>query len=139
MTIGAGTISALGGGQVIRVQKVHQHPEFNPETFDNDISILELDEDLIFNQNVNKLDLPTQDQSIADGAFANVTGWGRVYEGGNYPAVLLSSIVTTVNQEECRDVLGGAVTDNMLCASNLNNGQGTCQVYNEFKQFNLVK
>ena len=46
---------------VIRVKKVHQHPNYNSSTNDRDFSLLELSEDLVFSRPVKPACLPEDD------------------------------------------------------------------------------
>ncbi|XP_010725409.1 kallikrein-13-like, partial [Meleagris gallopavo] len=45
----------------------------------------------------------------------------------SYPDVLQCTTVTIFSTEECRSFYPKSITDNMLCAGNLQGGRDTCQ------------
>ena len=52
-------------------------------------------------------------------------GWGAMVEGGGLTQVLRKASGETVDNEECRRVMGTSVTENMICAGDT--GVDTCQ------------
>merc|ERR1712178_329289 len=71
-----------------RVAEIKNHPQWNPRTLENDISIIKLAEDIEFNQAVQPICLPQSDWIYVDGGNFLVTGWGRTTGGGSSPDVL---------------------------------------------------
>lgn len=126
-------ISVSTGRQVIRVRNIYQHPEFDPVSFDSDISILELKRDLIFNQEVNKLSLPAVGASTLLDMFASVTSFGSIYEERNYAAVSLATHVNIVSKENCREAYHEEITDNMICACTSGDEMDILQVYRKYE------
>ena len=57
-----------------RVTKAIVHPNYDPESRDNDIALLRLSKKVIFNANIQPICLPTVD--TADGTVCIATGWG---------------------------------------------------------------
>ena len=54
-------------------------------------------------------------------------GWGAQVQGGGLAETLVTATVTTVSNDECRNVMGaGRISDNMICAGRP--GVDTCQV-----------
>ena len=56
------------GAIVLKVKKIHQHPDYNSITQDRDFSLLELSEDLVFSKPVRPACLPEDDNKDYIGA-----------------------------------------------------------------------
>ncbi|KAI4459633.1 polyserase-related [Holotrichia oblita] len=128
--IRAGSSFHNSGGQVIAVSTITIHPNYNPSTADNDISIIFLASALTFGSGVTIISLPTQNQYVAEGTRAIVTGWGDLQEDGPAPIQLQVVGVPIVSNARCAalySALGWGVTDNMLCAGYDEGGRDACQ------------
>ena len=67
--------------QVIKVKTVHQHPKYNTRTFDNDISVLELSQELTMGGNVDPVCLPFKfTKKDFSGTEIIASGWGTTEE-----------------------------------------------------------
>ncbi|XP_011497565.1 PREDICTED: chymotrypsin-2-like [Ceratosolen solmsi marchali] len=83
------------------VQEMYLHPEFEGLTIGsqpehNDIAVLAVRGFIIFNQQINKIDLPTQD--ITRGSSVILCGWGATsYPPTQFSNVLQKAKVTVVN------------------------------------------
>ena len=62
-------------GQDIFVKEIIRHPDFNNQTYDNNISILKLATPLQFNSHVKPACLPDEGQTAKKGF---VSGWGSI-------------------------------------------------------------
>merc|ERR1719481_587069 len=62
-----------------------EHPLYNQNTQDNDFAIITLSESIKFTDNIRPVCLPSLSTQTGK---AVVTGWGRVFDGGNYPRQL---------------------------------------------------
>ena len=62
------------------VKRVIVHRDYNAQTFENDIAILELESPIEYQQHIVPICLPT-DQDKFVGRSAYVTGWGRLKYG----------------------------------------------------------
>lgn len=125
-TIRAGSLNYATGGQLIPVQSVAQHADYNNQTLTNDISILKLAAELNMRlSGVRAIKLPDQDAAIRDGSAALVAGWGYTSEnGGNISSVLRLVTVLLVNQKKCNESNSGAIDDGMVCAAR--SGRDSC-------------
>ena len=55
---------------------------YNPETHENDIALVQLDKEVTFNRYIHTVCLPEANQAISTGSTAYVTGWGsQSYSG----------------------------------------------------------
>lgn len=130
-SIRAGATFHNSGGQVIAASAITDHPNFNPNTLENDISIIFLASALTFGSGVAVIPLPAQSQYIAEGTRAVVSGWGALTEGGSSPLQLQAVGVPVVSNERCNAAyaaLGWGVTESMLCAGYDEGGRDACQV-----------
>ncbi|KFM63810.1 Serine proteinase stubble, partial [Stegodyphus mimosarum] len=59
-----------------RVKRMIVHRHYNPQNFDNDIALLELDPPVIFRPHIAPICLPAADEDFT-GKTAYVTGWGK--------------------------------------------------------------
>jgi len=111
---------------VINVLRVVDHPKFNDRTLNNDFSLVQLARAVDFTSlpNVFPACWPTQ-SAVAEGAWAIVSGWGLTSVGGSTSSILKKANLTIVSKADCNDAYRGAITDNMLCANETN--QGSCQ------------
>ena len=58
-TVRFGSVSLSSGGVTRSVQNAFVHPDFHSETYAHDICILQLDDDIVYNENMNPICLET--------------------------------------------------------------------------------
>ncbi|KAK4326511.1 hypothetical protein Pmani_002976 [Petrolisthes manimaculis] len=111
--------------QSISSSKIVVHPEYDPNTFENDIAIIHLSDTLKFDDSVQPICLAREDRQY-EGKKAIVTGWGTTREGGDI-SIKLQEVELTVNTNaECRSSYGvSSIADSMVCASE--SGKDSCQ------------
>ena len=80
--------------QIVKVDNIIIHPDFDPETLYNDVCILKLAPSLNLNRIVKRIALPSDEQEF-DGT-ATVSGWGTLREGGESPDVLYALYILSV-------------------------------------------
>lgn len=64
------------GGTVYKVKRIIQHEKFDPRTMDFDFSLLELTEEIEFNENARAIALANEQDEIEVDTICLVTGWG---------------------------------------------------------------
>ncbi|MBN3288650.1 CTR2 protein, partial [Polyodon spathula] len=84
--------------QIMKVAKVITHPEWNPYTINNDISLVKLTAPVTFNARVAPVCLPSASDDFPGGSLCVTTGWG----------------LTRYN--ECSSYWGDNISDVMICA-----------------------
>ncbi|KAJ8932944.1 hypothetical protein NQ314_014323 [Rhamnusium bicolor] len=130
LSIRAGSSILQSGGQLVNVTKIYQHPSFNPDTIDYDISLLELAESIILTKSASVISLVDANIKIAPGTETIITGWGKEHESDNFiPNQLQVVEVPLVSNEICAEMYGGwGITDRMICAGYVGEGgKDACQ------------
>ncbi|XP_072305550.1 suppressor of tumorigenicity 14 protein homolog isoform X2 [Eucyclogobius newberryi] len=110
-----------------RVKRILAHTEYDPFTFDNDVALMELDNDVVLSQYVWPICLPAKTHRFAPGTEAWITGWGATREGGSTSQTLQKALVRVVNSTVCKDLTDSSVTERMMCAGVLQGGIDACQ------------
>ncbi|KAM4610158.1 suppressor of tumorigenicity 14 protein homolog [Polymixia lowei] len=109
------------------VKQIIPHPGYKPQTYENDLALMELDTPVTLNQNIWPICLPTATHDFPAGKAAWITGWGATREGGFAAAILQKAEVRIINQTVCAGLMEGQITDRMLCAGVLKGGVDACQ------------
>lgn len=102
------------------------HPEYNSNTLDNDIMLLQLNSTSILYKPVILHSGSNVD--LSPGYTLRVIGWGRTYEEGPVSQHLLQADVDVVSNTDCSTnyaSTGDIITGNMLCARG--EGRDACQ------------
>ena len=108
-----GTLSLDGSGKRYKVRKIIVHPKWDDFTFDYDIAIWCLEEEV---PNAPKLYIASHDVPV--GTMMRVSGWGALSETGPAPVSLRQVQVPKASRDNCNDAnsYNGDVTRRMLCA-----------------------
>lgn len=108
---------------VTKIADVYFHPQFDANTFDNDIALLLLADRVKFSDYIRPACLGDsetieREQFNSEGVrLGKVTGWGQLAENVNtLPRYLQEIELPIVNQEVCRNATVHKVTENMFCA-----------------------
>lgn len=109
-----------------RVKRITAHPKYDPFTYDNDVALMELDQELTLNQYVWPICLPAPTHRFTPGQEAWITGWGATREGGPGSLTLQKAPVRLINSTVCKSLIN-ELTKNMLCAGVLQGGIDACQ------------
>ena len=119
------------GGQDFKIAEVIVNPGYSSWTLDNDIGLLRINGQFTLGgQDIDKIDLPAQGESIPAGSIVTVTGWGATSEGGSLPSTLQTLDVPVVANDVCQTKYSGFndITDQMFCAGIDAGGKDSCQV-----------
>ena len=108
----------------VDVAEIINHPNYNPQTTDNDYAILRLANPVTFTNEVSPACLPADLSNTFAGVLATVTGWGTLSSGGSQPTVLQEVDVTVTTNAVCNNAYG-SITANMICAAD--SGKDSCQ------------
>ena len=108
------------------VKTIKQHPSYNRMTLANDISVLELAEEvpLDTHPNIKPACLPSAGATFPGEAI--VSGWGTV-ASGSYLTSYLNEVGVTVFPDGDCGAMNGEMTDDMLCAGLKEGGKDACQ------------
>lgn len=122
ITIRVATETIETSGEVFSVKRVKTHPLFNPFIYNNDFAIIELTSKINLKLGVKEIiEIPAQDDPIADGTLTLVSGWGDTKKAGESSDVLRGVIIPTVNQNKCKQSYN-ILTNQMVCAGDFDNG-----------------
>ncbi|KAI4542885.1 hypothetical protein MG293_007011 [Ovis ammon polii] len=125
-TFGTSTTSPQ---QRVAVRSILIHDNYNPETHENDIALVQLDKEVTFNRYIHTVCLPEANQAISPGSTAYVTGWGSQSYSGSTVTNLQQARVNIISNYLCNAPAGynGAVLPGMLCAGVPEGGVDACQ------------
>lgn len=104
-------------GTIIEVSMFLRHPEFDAESFTNDISLMLLAQPLRFSSRALSICLPTQPMDLVDQEVI-IAGWGYEVLDGKISKQLRYTNVKVVPSSRCRSVFssGTFVKKLMICA-----------------------
>ncbi|KAG8006569.1 Transmembrane protease serine 9, partial [Nibea albiflora] len=112
------------------VTQIINHPDYNPDTSDNDISLLKLSSPVTFTNYILPVCLAASGSTFNAGTNSWVTGWGNIGSGVALPSPqnLMEVEVPIVGNRQCNCDYGvGTITDNMICAGLRAGGKDSCQ------------
>ncbi|XP_055848612.1 trypsin-2 [Episyrphus balteatus] len=118
-SIRAGTHKRTSGGTIMNVKEILIHPQYNPETMNYDVSLLQT-QNTLRGDFITPIVLPDATQPILPNVPAVVSGWGHTSSADEtLPEELKYAQVYTLDQQECANMLKdyGVITNAMFCAS----------------------
>ncbi|XP_013390346.1 bone morphogenetic protein 1 [Lingula anatina] len=110
--------------EVVQVQTLIPHENYDDATTDNDITLFKLAKPVTLSDRVHPVCLPTT--MVSDNTVCYVSGWGAVQGTGN-SGVLKQAAVPIVNRQTCNSWYYGDITGNMICAGYEAGGHDACQ------------
>ena len=87
------------------VRRMIVHREYNPETFDNDIALLELDTPFEVKPHVVPICLPQTDYDLV-GEFAHVAGFGKLSYGKCNASTTSTVVMGSSEHQKCFGKIG---------------------------------
>ncbi|KAJ9579988.1 hypothetical protein L9F63_004371, partial [Diploptera punctata] len=111
-----------------RVKDVIIHRKYDDTSFNNDIALVRLDNEVKIEGLLRPVCLPTLGKSYS-GTQGVVTGWGVTVQNGAPSDVLNEVTVPIMGNSECRKSAYGEkkITDNMMCAGYPEGKKDSCQ------------
>ncbi|KAG8433548.1 hypothetical protein GDO86_017737 [Hymenochirus boettgeri] len=111
------------------------HPNYDPNTLTNDISLLQLDGNVGFTDFIFPVCLPSNTVTFPNGLGCWVTGWGTISPGVGlpYPQTLQEVQVPLMDGSKCIGYYNTPsnkailTTDLQICAGYINGGKDSCQ------------
>ncbi|WP_454061070.1 DVUA0089 family protein [Candidatus Nitrospira salsa] len=113
------------GGEVHDIVQVINHADYNSDTSDSDIALIKLDSP----SSQTPISLVSSNSNLeTPGNPFTVVGWGLLEEGGMASDRLMEVTLPVVSNQSCQSMYDGtgvSITENMLCAAELN--KDSCQ------------
>ncbi|XP_053561881.1 transmembrane protease serine 2 [Bombina bombina] len=126
----AGTLTSQNfGSNYVRVNKIISHKDYDADTKNNDIALMQLSSDLTFSPTIGPVCLPNAGMPWAAGQTCWISGWGATFEGGSSSSTLRAASVPLISPTTCNrpSVYNGAITSAMICAGFIEGGVDSCQ------------
>eukprot|EP00092_Neocalanus_flemingeri_P081219 GFUD01101393.1.p1 GENE.GFUD01101393.1~~GFUD01101393.1.p1 ORF type:complete len:287 (+),score=53.39 GFUD01101393.1:1-861(+) len=99
LSVVLGHSDAANGPEVFNVSKVNIHPEFDLETFSNNLAVVELSKEVKLSDSVLPICLP--DSTVQQGLYTEA-GWAT-FEAGD--STIVSRDVEAIDKNECQELL----------------------------------
>ncbi|CAL8363320.1 unnamed protein product [Merluccius merluccius] len=117
------------GEQVIKVEKLFLHPHFHSHTFDSDLALIYLAQQVVLGPIALPVCLPTPELASylhEEGNSGTVTGWGAMQYLRHSSRFLRRVVLPLVTHEDCMSSTEHLITDNMFCAGYLEASMDAC-------------
>jgi trypsin len=113
-------------GERMKVKQVIVHENWNSETMENDVALLELEGSATQGKSI---ELVSASYAIDPGTKLRVTGWGALSEGGRGSEILMGADIPAVSTEVCKaaESYGSRIKAGMICAGLRGGGLDSCQ------------
>jgi len=115
-------------GQLVQSEKLVVPANFRSDCKTHDIGLILLAKDLVFNQDVQSINLATPELDVSAARGCNISGWGET-ENGKVSKGLRWARVRVVQETECLEVLksGFKLTPTRFCAGVWKGGVSGCE------------
>ena len=121
----AGVTNRKIGGAWIAVDRVFLHDKYDPATNENDLALVKLK----LRPTGQSIPLARPEQQLRPCDLLEVTGWGRMTEGGTTSERLQKAMVPYVDNATCneRSAYDGRILPGMMCAGLRDGGVDSCE------------
>ncbi|XP_062923498.1 chymotrypsin B-like [Mobula hypostoma] len=103
--------------QFIPVARAITHPLWNPNTIENDISLVKLSSPVSFDAEISPVCLASAYKTFSPGKQCVTTGWGLTrYNAFFTPCTLQQTALPLLSNPECEQFWGNKIDDTMICA-----------------------
>jgi len=108
----------------ISIDKIINHPDWDPFTLDTDIAIVKLAENVTFTSDIHPVCLPDEYEGLDIEEVLNdkepvVVGWGATFTYGGAETTLRQATVPVVTKKQCKAAYNGVnvnIGDTKICA-----------------------
>lgn len=116
--------------QKIGVEQSWTHPHYDSNNYNGDIALLYLSSDVVFNEYVLPICLPSPNLAALlseEGTVGMVSGWGATHVRGSTLRFLMKVRLPIVNMDTCQQATDRIITDNMFCAGYATEAADACK------------
>ena len=120
--------------QRLKITNVVTHPDYNGDTFANDIAVIKVENSFNCKKRVlYPACLPSKhDLSYEGWEATTVSGWGRTSEDGETSKTLKKAKIPVVSNQVCKETMkkqkeAPPVTSGMMCGGHASGGTDSCQ------------
>ncbi|KAL1771115.1 serine protease 56 isoform X2 [Sigmodon hispidus] len=112
----------------VQVNRILPHPKFDPQTFHNDLALVQLWTPVSPEGPARPVCLPQGSREPPAGTPCAIAGWGALFEDGPESEAVREARVPLLSADTCQKALGpGLRPSTMLCAGYLAGGIDSCQ------------
>ncbi|XP_036028657.1 serine protease 56 [Onychomys torridus] len=112
----------------VQVNRILPHPKFDPQTFHNDLALVQLWTPVSPEGPARPVCLPQGSREPPPGTPCAIAGWGALFEDGPESEAVREARVPLLSADTCQKALGpGLRPSTMLCAGYLAGGIDSCQ------------
>nr|CAD7577797.1 unnamed protein product [Timema californicum] len=155
LVVRAGSTNRYSGGSTHQVAQIIEHSGYGVgSTYNNDVAVFRVSTPFVFSNNVQPVNLASNNLNLAGGTYTKVAGWGALavrragsrlailprgatsirslsdlfQSGGSSPDTLMEVSLPVVTNTQCAQIYGSSsITTSMLCAGYLAGGKDSCQ------------
>uniref|UniRef100_A0A182PTT3 Peptidase S1 domain-containing protein n=1 Tax=Anopheles epiroticus TaxID=199890 RepID=A0A182PTT3_9DIPT len=126
VTVRAGVLVVDQNAPILAVNRIFPHPQYNPWTFENDIAVLRLTNNIVFPQVAlpNMAPAELNHRIVRDGSICQVLGWNWQQAAQNVPLQMLN--VLYAPRTTCNSQHQGMLRDSMACTELNAAAHGVC-------------
>nr|BAB60718.1 proacrosin [Halocynthia roretzi] len=116
------------GEMTFEVKDIIIHEQYNRQTFDNDIMLIEILGSITYGPTVQPACIPGANDAVADGTKCLISGWGDTQDHvhNRWPDKLQKAQVEVFARAQCLATYPES-TENMICAGLRTGGIDSCQ------------
>eukprot|EP00095_Tigriopus_kingsejongensis_P008115 maker-scaffold184_size276635-snap-gene-1.34 protein:Tk08115 transcript:maker-scaffold184_size276635-snap-gene-1.34-mRNA-1 annotation:"uncharacterized protein LOC641564 precursor" len=116
---------------VRRVDEILIHPDYDPESNDNDMALLRLEKSVSFSSYTHIRPVCFPLAKPDPGSEVIVSGWGKTDALATQTSdILREATLKMVSKSECEELLQQPLTSSMMCAGDLETGKDSCSINN---------
>ncbi|KAI1987950.1 hypothetical protein LOZ53_004117 [Ophidiomyces ophidiicola] len=120
LTVRAGTLAPLKGGQTARVAATQIHPKYNEQTSLDDVAVLYLSSSIRQSQTIKYSKLPDSGSDPVPNSLATAAGWGVTSTPRSYqPDKLLFVSIPITSRSTCQELymkLNISIPEETVCS-----------------------
>jgi hypothetical protein len=121
------TVESTQQRRTVQAANFRNHPQYNPNNLNNDISILILPSAVTINNQVRTIARASGGTATFAGQTGQMTGWGRTADVSGGSTALRSVTNPIITNDQCRQYYSSQwVIASTICTSTAG-GRGTCQ------------